>query len=319
MEVFLFLGNTKTKVCDSESEIYFNPTNSSTLLIVRHDLENRLNDLNGSQWLYWTNSIYETSFPPDVTFPLRKQHGAMKPPELMAEIISFFTKTGETVLDPFAGVGSTLLGAELVGRHALGIELNPAWIHIYNTIATVFSINDGVLSEDKDNGGRAIQSRIYWGDCLEIMKEIPDESIAAIITDPPYGCNHGRIGFKKETNFNMESTDSRDLGNSRDYQEYLLKMKLAGQEFYRLLKPDRYLVLLIGDRFDRGEYLPLGTMVAQALQEIGFRWKGLRIWWNKATQRPLKPYAIKNCFISNITHQNIVILRKEMKKNPKKG
>ena len=29
---------------------------------------------------------------------------------------------------------------------------------------------------------------LYHGDCLEIMKSIPDKSIDAVITDPPYGC-----------------------------------------------------------------------------------------------------------------------------------
>lgn len=275
-------------------------------------MENRLNDLNGSQWLYWTNSIYETNFPPDLTFQLRKKHGAMKPPELMADIISFFTKAGETVLDPFAGVGGTLLGAELAGRKAIGIELNPEWVQIFDRIVAMFTINDGRLIL-RNGHHQGIEAQMQLGDCLDLMKQMADESVAAVITDPPYGCNQGKIGFKKETNFNMASTDCRDLGCSLTYQEYLLKMKTIGREIYRILKADRYLVLLIGDRFDRGEYLPLGTMVAQTFQEIGFKWKGVKIWWNKATQRPLKPYAIKNCFIPNINHQNVLILRKEIR------
>lgn len=276
-------------------------------------MENKLNDLTGSQWLYWTNSIYETNFPPDQTFPLRKSHGAMKPPELMADIISFFTKAGETILDPFAGVGGTLLGAELAGRKAIGIELNPDWVRVFEKIATIFTVQDGRLVLKNGDHAQRFAAKILSGDCLDRMKEIPGESIAAVITDPPYGCNHGRIGFKRETNFNMTSTDTRDFGFSTDYEEYLAKIKLAGHEIYRILKPERYLVLLIGDRFHHGEYLPLGTMVARTLQEIGFKWKGVKIWWNKATQRPLKPYAIKNCFIPNITHQNIIVLRKELR------
>ncbi len=34
--------------------------------------------------------------------------------------------------------------------------------------------------------------RIYCGDCLELMQRIPDRSIDAIITDPPYGTTRNR-------------------------------------------------------------------------------------------------------------------------------
>lgn len=276
-------------------------------------MENRLNELTGSQWLYWTNSIYETFFPPDRTHHLRKKHGAMKPPQLMAEIVSFFTKKGEMVLDPFAGVGGTLLGAELVGRRALGIELNADWVNIYRQIVAEYRKFNGELipvAEAGENAGK-LSSEMINGDCLEVMAKMEEGSFAAIIADPPYGCNHGPTGFKKETNFKMNSEDQRDFGNSDNYQEFLRKIEEFGKIAYRLLIPQRYLVLLVGDRYHCGEYLPLGYLVANTLRKTGFKWKGARIWWNKATQRPLKPYAVKSCFIPNITHQNILILRKE--------
>ncbi len=278
-------------------------------------MENRLNDLNGAQWLYWTNTVYETNFPPDRTFRRRKAHGAMKPPELMAEIIAFFTKTGEVVLDPFAGVGGTLIGAGLTGRRAVGIELNPEWVKVYQQLQQEFREYEGAavpaVVGPEQGQGRAFDGELILGDCLAEMARFGDESFAAIITDPPYGCHHRPSGFQAETNFNMFSGDPADFGNSASYEDYLQKIRRFGAEALRILQPQRYLVLLIGDRYHQGEYLPLGTMVAETLRTVGFQWKGIRIWWNKATQRPLKPYAVKNCFVPNITHQNILILRKE--------
>jgi hypothetical protein len=46
------------------------------------------------------------------------------------------------------------------------------------------------------------------------------------------------------------------------------------------------------------------------MRTVGFELKGVKIWWNATTQRRLKPYGIGNCFVPNITHQNVVILRK---------
>jgi DNA modification methylase len=283
-------------------------------------VENRLNDLENAQWLYWTNTIYETNFPPDPTHRLRKAHGAMKPPELMAEIIAFFSKTGELILDPFAGVGGTLLGARLVERRALGIELNPVWVQIYQELNHRFGVTDGGFAPLEPAGEECDPRipRMMRGNCLQLMKNFATASFAAIITDPPYGCQHGAGGFRRETNFNMiNAAAAEDIGNSATYAEYFQQMRSFGREAYRVLQPGRYLVMLIGDRYHQGEYLPLGFQVAEVLREVGFKLKGIRLWWNKATQRPLKPYALKNCFVPNITHQNILIMRKEEPKKAK--
>lgn len=54
--------------------------------------------------------------------------GCQKPPELCADLIKIFTKENQLVLDPFMGVGGTLLGASLVNRKAVGIDLNSRWL-----------------------------------------------------------------------------------------------------------------------------------------------------------------------------------------------
>lgn len=303
------------------------PKRTATLRVVRSDQgadvaavrENRLNDLSGAEWLFWTSTIFETFYPADATHRLRKQHGAMKPPEVMAEIIRFFTKAGEEVLDPFAGVGGTLLGAALAGRRGVGYEINPEWVEVYHRIQRDFAVVDGRLVSwneiADDNGPRsdatAISGPMLAGDCMQLMAGLPDQSVDAIICDPPYGCQHGATGFKNETNFNMDNcADPRDFSNAEDLPAFLERMEALGCQSWRVLKPGRYLVMMVGDRYMRGEYVPLGVMVADSMRRVGFQFKGMRIWWNKATQRPLRPYAIKTCFVPNIVHQNILVLRK---------
>ncbi len=97
---------------------------------------NTLNELPGEEWLYFTKSVWTTAYPSELGHARRRTHGANKPPRLMARLIEFFTTSGELVLDPFAGVGGTLLGAAIARgpRRALGIELDPRWVDVFGEV-----------------------------------------------------------------------------------------------------------------------------------------------------------------------------------------
>jgi len=58
------------------------------------------------------------------------RHLAMFPEELPARLIKMFTFTGETVLDPFTGSGTTSLAAKNLKRNSVGYEINPEFIEI---------------------------------------------------------------------------------------------------------------------------------------------------------------------------------------------
>ncbi len=260
--------------------------------------------------MYFTNTIWKTDYPPDATHKLRKAHGAMKPPQMMAELVEFFTRKGESVVDPFAGVGGTLLGAELAGRWGVGIELNKRWISVFKEIKKNFGIAGNEIIKLNGARIRKMRSRIERGNCLKVLPKLEPASFDACICDPPYGPCQGKVSFRKETNFDMDTDDPADFGNAGSLEEFLSLMARTGAEIHRVLKPQRYLVILIGDRYMNGEFVPLGYLTAQRMRTVGFELKGIKIWWNAATQRRLKPYGIGSCFVPNITHQNVVILRK---------
>src|SRR3974377_2349560 len=79
----------------------------------------------------------------------------------MAQLIEFFTKTGMSVLDPFAGVGGTLIGASIAtpgARKCLGIEINQQWTDIYTR----------VLQENPD----LLPQTVIQGDCIDVMDRL---------------------------------------------------------------------------------------------------------------------------------------------------
>jgi DNA modification methylase len=57
-----------------------------------------------------------------------KGHSAAFPQALPRWFIELFTDPGDTVLDPFAGSGTTLAAALALGRNAIGMELAPAYV-----------------------------------------------------------------------------------------------------------------------------------------------------------------------------------------------
>ncbi len=57
-------------------------------------------------------------------------HPTQKPLKLMQALIELTTQKNQLVLDPYAGSGSTLLAAKLLGRRYVGFEINPEYVRI---------------------------------------------------------------------------------------------------------------------------------------------------------------------------------------------
>ena len=57
-------------------------------------------------------------------------HPTTKPQRLMQDLVRLFSCSGDTILDPFMGSGSTGVAAAMLGRKFIGIELDPAYFDI---------------------------------------------------------------------------------------------------------------------------------------------------------------------------------------------
>lgn len=290
---------------------------------------NQLNELPGEEWLYFTKSVWSTAYPSELGHAARRAHGANKPPRLMARLIEFFTRTGELVLDPFAGVGGTLLGAAIARgpRRALGIELDPRWVEVFGQV-----LRD--LGAERDGRGPALADlgaqdpgglrpfdpagvEMRLGDCLAILPGLADASVDFVATDPPYNIQlpltmaGGPLAERhanRRTDYAMVGDHPADLANAPDYPAFLDRMTLVLVELQRVLRPGRYAAVIVRDAYQDGRYLFTGADLAARASTAGFVLKGDVI-WHQAGSR-LRPYGYPKAFVPNIVHQHILVLQR---------
>ena len=93
---------------------------------------------------FW-DTHYPTSGPSSDAHRIRKQHPSPKPPALMKRLIEFLTKKGGRVLDPFVGVGGTLLACSMAGRHGVGIDLSQEYLEVYHQACTELGLGSRSL------------------------------------------------------------------------------------------------------------------------------------------------------------------------------
>ena len=252
------------------------------------------------------------------------------PPRLMARLIEFFSRSGDLVLDPFAGVGGTLLGAAIArgGRRAIGIELEPRWAAVFEAVVRDLTAErDGLGPEPADlgtadpGGPRTFDAsgiKLRVGDALALLPTIADESIDLVATDPPYnlqlpmtmaGGVLAETHANRRTDYAMVTDSDRDLANAPDYVTFLDRMTAVFRELQRVLRDGRYAVVIVRDAYQDGRYVFTGSDLAGRAAGVGLVPKGDLIWYQAGTR--LRPYGYPHVFVPNIVHQHILVLRKE--------
>jgi DNA modification methylase len=266
---------------------------------------NRLNDLSGAEWLWFTKSVLRTTYPSILGHEIRKRQGGNKPPQLMADLIRFFTKAGECVLDPFGGAGGTALGAHLAGRSSVSIEINPESVTLYHAVCE----QEGIAPHP-----------FIQGDCREVLAGFQADQFDFIATDPPYSPEleqtmsgeaasalYGRTN--RRSSYVTYSEDPRDLSKCPTFDTFFDALDEVGRAMWRVLKPRRYLALILRDAYQNGEYIHTSAIVAQRYRTLGWTFKGEKIWYSTGVR--IRPYGYPSAFVPNIIHQNILIFRKE--------
>ncbi|MEJ5259980.1 MAG: DNA methyltransferase [Anaerohalosphaeraceae bacterium] len=168
-------------------------------------------------------------------------------PQVARNIIQMYSQPGQTVLDPMAGGGTTLIECRLLGRRYIGCDINPAAVALCEQ-AVDFPL-DG-----PDAGGQIV--------CADVrdLSFLADASVDLILTHPPYlnliRYSSGRI--------------SGDLSNISSVDKFCRAMREAAAELYRVLKGGRFCAILIGDTRRGRHFVPLAFRVMEQFLEVGF-------------------------------------------------
>jgi hypothetical protein len=181
-------------------------------------------------------------------------------PQIPYQAMRRFTKRGDVVLDAFLGSGTTLIECRRLGRHGIGIEINPelakqaedriaSEANPYNVITKVF-VGDST-------------SFITTRQVREALRLIGRSLCQLVILHPPY---HSILKF---------SHLAEDLSNQPSVEVFLKKFGQSVDVVTPLLEPGRFLVLVIGDVYQGSEWIPLGFYCMQEVIKRGYRLKSI--------------------------------------------
>lgn len=276
----------------------------------KYHRKNKLNDLPGGQWTFFLNSVINTRFPTNgveaYAHDIRKIHPSPKPPQLMRDIIEFFTKENEVVLDYFMGVGGTLIGASLCNRRAIGIDLNQKYIDTYKEANEALGLKEQVT---------------LLGDSIQLLKDgkeigslLKKQKASLVLIDPPYGDMLAREKTGEAIKKNQDSSPTpftdlaTDLGNM-EIDEFFPIFKDSIKDSMKYLKSRGHVVVFMKD-LQPSKTSPnlLHARVIEDLAEIdGLKYLGMKIWADQGVN--LYPYGYPFAFVSNQIHQYIMIFR----------
>ena len=252
--------------------------------------------LTKEEWREYTKTVWT------IANTRRDDHPAVFPLEIPHRLIKLFSFYGETVLDPFAGTGTTARAAIPLGRHAACVDQNGDYV---NTIRKECRRLHNGYDEDYE------PLQAVHGDSRN-MDFVRNNSVGLIVTSPPYW-NKADYGKSR-----------KNLGNRENYVEFLTSLRPVFQECLRVLMPGRKLCVVtanVNQHTDHGLLtFPLATDYAVLLRELGFVMVNEIIWskdgsggkWGShGTQRPIfGSYPFPPNFLFKNVHEYILIFAK---------
>lgn len=206
-------------------------------------------------------------------------------PYIPRNIILRYSNEGDTVLDQFAGGGTTLVEAKLLNRNCIGIDINSVAI-------------ERCKEKCDFNIENSAKIKIQLGDARK-LEHIADESIDLICTHPPYA------------NIIQYSEDIDGDLSHLAMKEFLTEMYKVATESYRVLKKDKFCAIQMGDMRIKGMAQPLAFETMRVFELAGFKLKEIIVkeQHNCKATGFWKTNSIKHNFLL-LAHENLFVLKK---------
>lgn len=252
----------------------------------------KANDLTGKEWLQNSFSIWRDL--KKTAEEKKMNHPASYPVALCEKLIKTFSRSECRVLDPFNGIGSTMVAAKNLNCSGVGIDLSTEFCEI---------------ASERINGVPNIS--VINGDSFKILKDSNIGEFDICVTSPPYWdiLNMKRSADGKEAvNYSDEGSD---LGNVSDYEYFLTQLKELFTLVYNRLKPDSYCLINVMDIRKKSEFYPLHSDLAYKLREVGFVFDDLIIWDRQSDYNNMRPLGYPYRFRINKVHEYILIMHKK--------
>ncbi len=236
---------------------------------------NHINCLDAKNWMKNQVAVWEFSYEKrDIRD--KDIHPAVFPIGLPAKCIELFTHKGELILDPFSGIGTTLVAARDLQRNAVGFDLGKQYIKF-----TKERLAQPLLASKT-------QQIAICDDSINISNYLNENTVSLSITSPPYANMLNRPRENKSLRGDMRnnkhykkvqqySKDPRDLGTMepKKFTEAL------GEIYKRILplhKPGAHCVINITDLWWENKRIPLHLYTIEAMENVGYKLRNTIIW-----------------------------------------
>lgn len=259
----------------------------------------KANELDGKTWTKYSISIWSDIKKTQEEIDLG--HPAIFPLALVSRLIEIFTNSDDRVVfDPFVGVGTTALAAKRMGKHGIGIELNPEFAEKARArceIGTMFDVPGG-------------SATIYTADARDLLQYVHEGSVDLVITSPPYWdvLTEKRTADYKE--IRHYGDEKGDLGRIEDYNEFLLQLKAVFADVHKVMRPGAYCCIVVMDLRKKNRFYPFHSDIADFMQEIGFIYDDIIIWDRRHEYNNMRPLGYPYVFRVNKAHEYILIFQK---------